>query len=254
MSLDHLRVLLIGGSGGIGQAMVKALEQKGAFVMTVGRRWPQGMPAGGISADITLLEDRQRLLELAQSKRLNTVVMGAGVSAFKPVEQLEDDEVSRLMAVNTIAPMQLSSALLPYLRSLPQAHLVFVGSVLGHIGLPGHALYGASKAALHGFAESLRRELKPSPVRVQWLAPRATSTDFNDQLACEFNQLTGTPSDNVEVVAAGLIQLLTSKADEKTLGLQERIATKLNACLGARMDRAFTNHARVLHQLFSTHH
>lgn len=252
MSLNHLRVMLIGGSGGIGRAMFKALEQGGAYVIAVGRSWPKGIPPGAISADITSPADRERLLELVQTKQLNTVVFGAGVSAFKPVEKLDEEEVNRLMRVNTIAPMQLSSSLLRYFRSLPESHLVFVGSVLGQIGVPGHALYGASKAALYGFVEAMRRELRPGPVCVQWLAPRATRTDFNDALACEFNQLTGTPTDHVDVVACALVDLLTTKADEKIIGIQERIATRLNTCLGASMDRAFAKHAQVLHQLFST--
>jgi short-subunit dehydrogenase len=155
------------------------------------------------------------------------------------------------MAVNATAPMQLSAALLPHLMTLPQSRLVFVGSVLGHIGLPGHAAYGASKSALHGFAEALRRELTGTSVKVQCLSPRATQTDFNDALAQAFNRLTGTKSDSVGVVAQGLIQLLRSSSAERVLGWPERLGVRLNACLGARMDRAFATQAQVLHRLFS---
>jgi short-subunit dehydrogenase len=145
----------------------------------------------------------------------------------------------------------LISLLLPHLMTLPQSRLVFVGSVLGHIGLPGHAVYGASKSALHGFAEALRRELTDTSVRVQWLAPRATETDFNDALAQEFNRLTGTPSDAVGVVAQALVKLLRSSSAERVLGWSERLGVRLNASLGARMDRAFITQAQVLHRLFS---
>lgn len=254
MSLSHLRVLLVGASGGIGQAMVQALQAHGAFVVPVGRRWPQGMPAGAISADITLPQDRQRLIDTVRGQNLNAVVMASGVASFKPLAQLEADEVARLMEVNASAPMQLTAAVLPHLLALPHAQLVLVGSVLGHIGLPGHAVYGASKSALHGFAEALRRELTGTSVRVQWLAPRATRTDFNDASAREFNRLTGTHSDDVSVVAKALVHLLRSQSAEQVLGWPERIGVRLNACLGSAMDKAFVTHARALRRLFINNH
>ncbi len=250
MPLSHLRVVLVGASGGIGQAMVRALREQGAHVVPVGRRWPQGMPFGAISADITLPQDRQRLVDAVRDQNLNTVVMAAGVACFKPADQLADDEVNHLMTVNATAPMQLSAALLPHLLTLPQSRLVLVGSVLGHIGLPGHTVYGASKSALHGFAEALRRELTGSSVQVQWLAPRATRTDFNDAMASEFNRLTGTQTDDVSVVAQALVKLLLTKSCERVLGWPERLGVRLNACLGAGMDPAFAKQASVLRRLF----
>lgn len=251
MPLSHLRILLVGASGGIGQAMVQALQAQGAHVVPVGRRWAQGMPAGAISADIVLTQDRQRLVDVVRDQELNTVVMAAGVASFKPVEQLTDAEVTHLMAVNANAPIQLTAALLPHLLTLPHSQVVLVGSVLGHIGLPGYALYGASKSALHGFAEALRRELTGTPLRVQWLAPRATQTDFNDALAQAFNHLTGTQSDSVGVVAQALVKLLRSTSAERVLGWPERLGVRLNACLGAGMDRVFAAQAHLLRRLFS---
>lgn len=251
MSLSHLRVLLLGASGGIGQAMAQALRDQGAMVVPVGRRWPQGMPPGGISADMTLTHDRQRLVDLVQDQGINTVVMAAGLASFQPVDHISEDAIARLMEVNSTAPMQLTAALLPHLLSQTHAQLVFVGSVLGHIGLPGHAVYGASKSALHGFAEALRRELTDTTVHVQWLAPRATRTDFNDAKANEFNRLTGTRSDEVGVVAQALIQLLRHRQGEMVLGWPERLGVRLNACLGTGMDKAFATQARTLRSLFS---
>ena len=80
-------------------------------------------------------------------------------------------------------------------------------------------------------------------LRVQWLAPRATQTDFNDALAQEFNRLTGTPSDEVGVVAQALVKLLRSSSAELVLGWPERLGVRLNACVGAGMDRAFAAHS-----------
>ena len=111
-----------------------------------------------------------------------------------------------VLQANLLAPMLLTQALLPHLRGQPRAQVVFVGSALGRIGLPGFSVYGASKSGLHGFAEALRRELAGTPVRVQILAPRSTRTDFNGPAVDAYNRATGTAMDRPEVVAEALLR------------------------------------------------
>jgi short-subunit dehydrogenase len=128
----------------------------------------------------------------------------------------------------------------------PRAQIVFVGSALGRIGLPGFSVYGASKAGLHGFAEALRRELNGTPVRVQILGPRSTRTGFNDAAVEAYNRATGTAMDRPEAVAAALLQLIESEAAERFLGFPERLAVRLNGVLGAWLDGSFAKHRRSL--------
>ncbi len=251
MRLNQARVLLIGASGGIGQAMTHQLRAKGAHVVCVGRSWPQGMTKDAIVADITLPSDRARMCELVKEHQINIVVIASGASSFGPFETMTDVDIAQLMQVNVTAPMQLVAALLPELRQRTQAQLIFVGSALGRIGVPGFSAYGASKAALHGLAEGLRRELSDTPVRVQLLAPRATKTAFNGSQAQQFNQLTATASDVPDVVAGALLTLIESQAAERFIGFPERIGVKLNSVLGALMDGSFKPHVHALRTLFS---
>ena len=96
------------------------------------------------------------------------VVHAAGVPALRRAAALDPPRRCRqVLQANLLAPMLLTQALLPHLPRLPRAQVVFVGSALGRIGLPGFSVYGASKVGLHGFAEALRRELADTPVRVQ---------------------------------------------------------------------------------------
>jgi short-subunit dehydrogenase len=252
MLINQCRVLLIGGSGGIGQSMTEALRGLGAHVIPVGRRWKNGTPTDSVTADITLANDRARLLEVMHRESVNVVVMAAGMSSFKPVEHTQEDEVKNVLGVNLIAPIQLTSEMLPQLLSQPQAQVIFVGSVLGHMGLPGYALYGSSKWGLRGFAQALRREVAGSNLRVKYLSPRATRTEFNSPSALVYNELTHTKSDDVAVVASSLVRLLQSNACEQVVGWPESLAVRLNAVWPALMDLILRQHARILKSLFTS--
>ncbi|MBK1615746.1 short chain dehydrogenase [Rubrivivax gelatinosus] len=245
MKAGQARVLLTGAAGGIGRAMVEALTARGAQVLGVGRG-ADGPGAAWLQADVTTAEGQQSIVRAAAGWNANVVVHAAGVPAFGPLAAVPAERLQQVLTTNLLAPMQLTQALLPQLQRLPRAQIVFVGSVLGRIGLPGFSVYGASKAGLQGFAEALRRELGDEPVRVQLLAPRTTRTGFNDAAAQAYNDATGAASDTPEQVAAALVELIESEAAERTLGGAERVFARLNGLLGARMDSGFAKHRRSL--------
>lgn len=251
MKLSEARVLLVGASGGIGQAMTRQLRAQGAHVVCVGHRWPQGIEKDALAADITQSSDRVLICEAAKDQQINVVVIASGIASFSPFQDVSDAEMEQLIQTNVTAPMQLVSGLLPELRRCQRAQLIFVGSALGRIGVPGFSAYGASKAAIHGFAEGLRRELSNTSVRVQLLAPRATQTSFNDSKTEEFNRLTGTKSDSPEWVAKALLSLIESEAAERFIGFPERLGVRLNGLLGEGMDGSFKSHVRALASVFS---
>jgi short-subunit dehydrogenase len=147
-----------------------------------------------------------------------------------------------VLQANLLAPMQLTQALLPQLQRQPRAQIVFVGSALGRIGLPGFSLYTASKAGLHGFAEALRRELADTPVRVQLLAPRSTRTAFNDAATESYNRATGTASDSPQQVAQALLALIGSEAAERYIGWPERLGVRLGGAFPPLLDSSFKKH------------
>jgi len=251
MRLDEHRVLLTGASGGIGQAMALALREAGVSVMGVGRSVPAGTTAAGpcdawVCADLTQTEGLAQVSRAAADWGVNTLVHAAGVPAFGAVAGLSAQETTQVLQTNLWVPMVLTQQLLPHLQTLPAARVVFVGSVLGRIGVPGYALYGASKAGLHGFAEALRRELLGSSVQVQWLAPRATRTAFNSAAAQAFAQATGSRSDPPELVAQALLAMLRGHGAERHIGMPERLLVRLNAVLGSWLDGGFRAHRKAL--------
>ncbi len=151
--------------------MAQTLRDAGAAVLGVGRGAASTLPPGieWVQADLTTDAGVSAVAAAAVRWRANVVVHAAGVPAFGPLAAVGPAQMQAVLQANLLAPMQLTQALLPHLRGLPRAQVVFVGSALGRIGLPGFSVYGASKAGLHGFAEALRRELADTSVRVQIL-------------------------------------------------------------------------------------
>lgn len=245
MKAAAARVLLTGAAGGIGQAMAARLRAAGAQVLGVGRRpAPAGQP--WVQADLSTDDGRIATAAAAAGFGANVVVHAAGVPGFGRLATLPAEQLAAIVATNLVAPMLLTQALLPALLKQPRAQVVFVGSALGRIGLPGFSVYGASKAGLHGFAEALRRELADTTVRVQILGPRSTRTGFNDGAVEAYNRATGTAMDAPEAVAAALLALIESEAAERFVGFPERLAVRLNGVLGAGLDGSFTRHRRHL--------
>ena len=245
MKAADARVLLTGASGGIGRAMAAELQRAGAAVMGVGRGAGRtGMP--WVRADLTTSEGIAAVRQAAADWQPNVVVQAAGLPGFGALGTVAPAHIAAVLQANLLAPILLTQALLPSLMTLPRAQLVFVGSALGRIGLPGFSLYGASKAGLHGFAEALRRELAGGPVRVQILGPRSTHTAFNGDAVEAYNRATGTAMDRPETVAAALRALIESEAAERFVGFPERLAVRLNGVLGAGLDGSFARHRRHL--------
>lgn len=249
MKAADARVLLTGASGGIGRALCATLRAHGAKVLGTGRTdAPAGLCDAWVRADITTEAGIAAVTEAAMRWRATVVVHAAGLPCFAPLAQTTDADIDSVLATNLIAPMRLTRAMLPHLLAQSEAQVVFTGSALARIGLPGFALYGASKAGLHGFAESLRRELADTSVRVKTLAPRSTRTAFNDPSVEAFNRATGTASDPPERVAQALIALLEGRRAECFIGFPEKLAVRLNGLLGGLMDGAFSRHRRALRQ------
>ena len=261
MKPSEARVLLTGAGGGIGRAAATLLVKAGASVMLVGRS-PARLAAQARSlvrdcaaprnrvewyaADLTRVASLAGIAEVAAGWSSNVVVHGAGVPGFGRLESFGAPDLQQVLQLNLLAPMLLTQAMLEHLRSLPAARIIFIGSVLGALGLPGFSVYSASKFGLRGFAQSLRRELADSQVRVQYLGPRSTRTPFNSGEVESYNQATGTAMDEPEVAARALLRLIESGAPERFLGFPERLAVRLNGLVPAWLDGAFDKNRRSL--------
>lgn len=257
MRPEHARILLTGATGGIGQASARELAGSGAKLLLAGRS-PARLAAQAREledlgsdcaswrdADLTDAAALSGLAQAAAEWGCNVVVHAGGASAFGPAGAQTPESLQQVLGTNLLAPMQLTTMLLPHLQAQPKAQVVFLGSALGAIGLPGFSTYCASKFGLRGYAQALRRELAGSPVRIQFMGPRSTRTPFNDAAVEAYNRATGTAMDEPGAVAQALLRLLQDEAPERFLGFPERLAVRLNGAVPTWLDGAFERHRRA---------
>ena len=264
MKVDKARVVLTGASGGIGRAIAERLVRSGAALMLVGRSAARlACQARELAAsihahpanesriawrlgDLTQPAVVNQLAQTAAHWNCNLLVHGAGLPAFGPFGEVDPECLRAVVETNLVAPIRLTQALLPHLRKQPHAQIVCIGSAVGGIGVPGFAVYGATKFGLRGFAEALRRELADTRVRVQYLGPRSTRTPFNDERASTYLRATGAIVDPPERVAAALLKLIENEQPERYVGYPESLAVRVNAFASGWLDGAFRKHRRSL--------
>ena len=258
MRLSDARVVLTGASGGIGLAIATALCASGAQVLAVARhrvpleglleRYPQQLC--WIGADLTVLADRRKVLAAAEAiGGVNLLINAAGINHFAMLEQLDDDEINSMLALNIGAPICLTKLLLPLLKQAPSAMVVNVGSTYGSIGYPGYATYCATKFALRGFSEALRRELADTRVGVLYVAPRATRTTMNSPAAQALNDALKASVDDPQAVAAAVIHAIAGDRRDLYLGWPERFFVRLNSLLPNLVDRGLRKQLPLIRRL-----
>ena len=188
MNLRRYRAIVVGATGGIGNAITRAIAPHCDALLLVGRngRGLEGLAqeiacaVSFVAADIATVAGRAAVVEAARRMAgVDLVVNSAGTTEFAWLADQSDEAVERIVVTNLLAPMQLARRLLPLLQEQSAATIVNVGSIFGYLGYPGCAAYSASKFGLRGFTEALRRELAGGPVRVMYLAPRSTRTPLN---------------------------------------------------------------------------
>jgi uncharacterized oxidoreductase len=189
MKLQGKRVLITGGSSGIGLAIAEAMLAAGAMVAITGRR-PEvladaakqlgqaGRNVAAIAADVSTEKGREITLKLALEKLggLDVLVNNAGGVRAGRLEDTTEAEIRAMIEVDLVAPILLTRAALPALRASGDGLVINITSGIALVAAPFYATYAGVKGGLAKFGESLRRELKGEGVQVLTVYPGATET------------------------------------------------------------------------------
>ena len=189
MNIKGKRVLITGGSSGIGFALAQALVAKGASVVVSGRREAAlatavaelgrtGAAVSSVAADVSTPAGRDATLKHAISALggLDILINNAGGVRAGRLENTPEEELQAMIEVDLVAPILLTREALPALRQSGDAMIVNVASGIALIGAPFYATYAATKAGLARFGEALRREPKGEGIHVLTAYPGGTDT------------------------------------------------------------------------------
>jgi len=266
----NYNVLLTGATGGIGQAFSRVLYTAGANLVLVGRnedkltQLKDELQASNPRAkntvvtfivDILQHDQRDSLIDKLVSLpfNINLLINNAGVSQFKLFEHASDSEINNIITTNTIAPMQLTQALLPMLKQRKMAQIINIGSTYGSIGFPGYAAYCASKFALRGFSQTLSRELADTNISVKYLSPRATKTDFNSPEVDKLNTELNSNVDSAETVAIELLCLIDQSNDERYIGWPEKFFVRVNQLFPSLVSKSIIKQLPIIKKYASNY-
>jgi len=263
ITMKNCNVLLTGATGGMGKAFSQLLFNRGANLVLVGRdnnkleRQKAELLASNLNANNSVEFFAVDLLETEQHTRLidylttlpfniNLLINNAGISQLSLLEQTRHSDISRIISTNTIAPIQLTQALLPMLLKQPRAQIINIGSAFGSIGFPGYSTYCASKFALRGFSQTLSRELADTNVKVKYLSPRATKTNLISEKIEQLNTALSTTTDSPEFVAKELMLLIEQNNSERYIGWPEKIFVRINAIFPAIVGKSIVKQLPII--------
>ena len=182
--LEGKVAVVTGANSGIGLASAKRFAREGARVFMTGRRQAEldravaevGPMARGVQGDVAVLADLDRLYGTVREEagRIDVLLANAGMAEFLALSDITEEHYERTFATNVKGTLFTVQKALPLLCD--GASVILTGSTAGVTGTPAFSVYSASKAAIRNFARSWILDLAPRRIRVNVLAPGATST------------------------------------------------------------------------------
>ncbi|ODN72104.1 SDR family oxidoreductase [Methylobrevis pamukkalensis] len=196
LGLSGRRALVTGGTKGVGAAVVDALRQGGAEVITTARAVPDTAPAGVtfVAADLTTAEGcaqvAGRVLDQFGGVDIVVHVVGGSGAPAGGFAVLDDAVWHRELDLNLMPAVRIDRALLPSMIAQGTGVIVHVTSIQNRLPLPqSTTAYAAAKAALSTYSKSLSKEVTPQGVRVLRVSPGWVETEaavsFVERLAAE---------------------------------------------------------------------
>ena len=189
--------LITGGSRGIGAAAARLFASRGWGVAVgydrSGDRAQNlvrdlsglGVPAMAVQADVADAVQVRRMVDsvLGNFCQLDILVCCAGISHVGLISQIDEDQWRRLFAVNVDGVHHCCRAVLPHMLERKAGAIVTVSSMWGQVGASCEAAYSAAKGAVIAYTKALAKELGPSNIRVNCVAPGVIDTEMNAHLS-----------------------------------------------------------------------
>ncbi len=271
MKLNGKRVFITGASSGLGEAMTWELSRRGCVCAIASRRIHHlealaaqiQAASSGSARPLPVVCDVSDRASVASALRsaaqdmggIDILVNNAGISVYGETERTSDHDLNEVMGVNFLGCVHGMQEVLPYLRENGGGHIVNIASLAAIHGVPYLAAYGASKAALAAFSQSLRAELIHEGITIQVVYPGYTQT----AIFANERKLGGAHRPRhayapVDRVAHQIVKAMKRRKSEVVLGTRGRWMASLSGILPRVLDRIMGRMADELGEHEVSHH
>ncbi|WP_353684485.1 SDR family oxidoreductase [Thermodesulfovibrio sp. 3907-1M] len=199
LSIKGKVALITGASKGIGLATAEKFAREGANLVLVARSREllnnlteklktYGANVVSVSADLTKPEEVERAFEVLKDsfQRLDILINNAGRGIFNYIENGSPDEWKEVIDLNLTGLIHCTHLAVKMMIPQRSGHIVNISSVAGRVGIPGWSVYCATKWAVIGFSESIRKELIKYNIRVTVIEPGVVATQWGENMPEEW--------------------------------------------------------------------
>ncbi len=270
-------VVISGAASGIGEALALALAQRGASLMlcdihekrlqdlhlTLTRQYPaRAQQFRSQILDVAALASYQSLAEDVRAiwGRVDVVVNNAGVTLIEPVASMSEQDAHWIMGINFWGVFNGCKAFIPLLQSSrsqqgirhSEGIIVNISSIFAMVSMPTQSLYNAAKAAVRGFSDALREELRPDGIQVLCVHPGGIKTRIVEQARFGNLSATGLTAEQLKSnfqsnaattassAAAQIILAIEAGRSRLLIGMDAKILDRLFRLLPASASRRFS--------------
>ena len=233
---------ITGASSGIGEALATGLAARGARLVLSGRNVSElervASACGGEALVLPFETTDYAALSGLVAKAwewgdgIDLLINNAGISQRSLAEETEFAVYERIVAVDLLAPIALTQALLPLMIARNRGRLAFISSIAGKVGVPMRTAYSAAKFGLLGYADALRAELSVHGFQVHGIAPGSIRTNvsrnaltsdgsargFSDPVIDQGIDPNAAAAEMLDAMAAGQREIVVAEGVEKQMG------------------------------------
>lgn len=189
--LENKVAIITGGTRGIGLEIARLFKENKAEVIIFGSKQEsvdkaietlqnEGHSVYGYYPNLSNYQELEKVIEEINNKygHIDILINNAGISANKKIEDTTSIDFENIMNLNVNAIFNMTKAVVPYMKKQNSGVILNTSSMVSIYGQPSGVGYPASKFAVNGITKSLARELAPSNIRVNAVAPGITNTDM----------------------------------------------------------------------------
>ena len=252
MSLKGKRIVLTGGTRGIGTFVAEGLAAQGAVVRLVCRQPPQLAASRFLKGDLSTAEGVTQVAAAVAADAPDVLINMAGAQFFGPFERESSLHVQTSFMVNLLAPVLLTQSVLPAMKRRGAGHIVNVGSIFGSINYPHFVTYSSAKGGLRAFSEALRREVYGSGVDVTYIAPRAVKSATTTAEVLRFARTAKMNLDDPKNVACRIVRAIVNREKDVFIGFNERFFVRANALVPRLVDTVLRSQTAGVRKSFTS--